>query len=202
VNVVFDLDGTLVDSLAGVECSMRHAAGARQLPPMRHLMGPPLVKMLPQIWPDLAGDELEQIATRFREHYNVEGCLQSLLYPGVAETLQQLNRAGVSMFVLTNKRLAPSRTIIEKLGIAQFFRALIAPDVREPAFTAKPDAAEFLQREYNLEPQSTWMIGDGADDLLAARRCGFAFAAAGWGYGNVAADTVVNSFSDIPRIVL
>ncbi|HEV3410515.1 MAG TPA: HAD hydrolase-like protein, partial [Chthoniobacterales bacterium] len=158
-NLIFDLDGTLVDSLGGIEASARHAAGtclpARELPSMRELIGPPIAKMFETLWPELPPDELKRLVGCFREHYDTEGCLLSQLYPGVRETLAALKEKEAVLFVLTNKPRYASRMILEHLGIWPYFTDLVSPDSREPAFRAKREGAQYLQKKYGLEPAAT-----------------------------------------------
>lgn len=189
-NLIFDLDGTLVDSLGGIEASTRHAlAGCipgRALPPLRDLVGPPIAQMFARAWPDLRPQEIERLVTYFRQHYDAEGCLASELYPGVRETLRELADRGAQMFVLTNKPRHASTVILEHLGIASHFVALVSPDSQEPALRAKAEGAQLLEVKYALDPASTMVIGDGLDDEQAANACGFAFLVAAYGYGSAA----------------
>lgn len=108
-SIIFDLDGTLVNSLSGIEASARYAVEKclpeRKLPALRELIGPPIATMLAMLWPDLDQDRLKAVVTAFREHYDVQGCLLSELYPNVAETLDHLRHCGLRLFVLTNKPL-------------------------------------------------------------------------------------------------
>ncbi len=210
-SIIFDLDGTLVDSLPGIEASTRYALERRSLamefPPIRSVIGPPIAKMFAQLWPNLASDELAQLVGSFREHYDGDGCLLSLLYPGARETLCALKERGADLFVLTNKPAQASRTILAHLDILRFFEEVVSPDVCHPPFLTKSDGGRYLQKKHALEPVSTFLVGDGADDLATAQSCGFTFVAAGYGYGSVAGDEsgnwpVAKTFPDIMDIVV
>ncbi len=212
-NIIFDLDGTLVDSLAGIESSARYAADKtfkepRLIPPMRELIGPPIAKMFSKLWPDLTGEESTELLRNFRLHYDSEGCLLSELYPGVRETLARLFAREVSMFVLTNKPLEASRKILGSLGILSRFRDVVAPDSLTPAYSAKVDGAKYLRGRFELDPSATVIVGDGRDDYQSAEACGFAFILAAYGYGSLAscgdsADlTAVKTFPRIESLVL
>lgn len=189
-HLICDLDGTLVDSLPGIECSTRHAL-AKCLPgvvapPMRDVVGPPIAKMFAQLWPQLPCDELDCLLAAFRQHYNEEGCLASVCYPGVRETLSELRKREVEMFVLTNKPLAPTQTILRHTGIEEFFAGVVSPDTAEPSYLTKSAAAKALRDVHALAPASTAIVGDGLDDAAAAAACGFAFFLAAYGYGSAA----------------
>ena len=200
-NLIFDLDGTLVDSLPGLEasitCALQQCLPGRVLPPMREHVGPPIAVMLARVYPELSTGELDTVVQAFRSHYNAEGCRTSLLYPGVSETLQQLQQTGASMFVLTNKPSVPTRSILEQTGILGHFRAVVSADSVQPAYASKTAAAQALAAEHELDPGVTVLVGDGADDARAAEACGFAFVLARYGYGSAAAAKVGNAVAAI-----
>ncbi|MEP6810415.1 MAG: HAD hydrolase-like protein [Chthoniobacterales bacterium] len=211
-NVVFDLDGTLVDSLPGIETSLQwavtHCLPGRTLSSIRDYIGPPLPTMLARFWPDLPEEELERAVATFREHYDAEGCRKSVLFPGVAQTLATLEAAGIQMFVLTNKRTRPTMKIVELTDIRRYFRAVISPDSVAPPFPTKAAGALALRDKYGLDAAGTLLVGDGTDDGEAAAAAGFRFVAAGYGYGRAAERmegapfAQLKTFSDLERIVL
>lgn len=211
VNAIFDLDGTLVDSLPGIEASTRFAlercAPELDLPDLRSLIGPPIASMFARCWPNLPTVKMDALVAAFRQHYDSAGCLMSQLYPEVLDTLSTLNARGLTLFVLTNKPLAPARRILEHRGTLPFFREVISPDSTTPPFTRKAEGARLLRRRFELEPGSTLLLGDGMDDLEAAAECGYTFAIAAYGYGSATRDpraelTRVERFPDIGHILL
>ena len=206
-NFIFDLDGTLVDSLPGIEASIQHALDrclpGRAMPSIREQVGPPIAVMLARIYPELQPAELDELVRAFREHYNAEGCRGSVLYPGVTETLHELHGRGASMFVLTNKPSVPTRMILDRAGILSLFLDVVSPDAVTPSFATKPAAAQHLAAQRALRSDETVVIGDGIDDAAAAACCSFAFVIAGYGYGSAAsgkpaeAIAVIDSFREI-----
>lgn len=209
--IVFDLDGTLVDSLAGIECSLRWAVGqsltGRSFESLRPFIGPPIHLLAKRLWPDLGDDEVARVAGAFREHYDNEGCRETALFEGVAETLGRLAEKGIALFVLTNKPLRPSLAILEATGIRRHFRGIVSPDTRTPRFDRKSEGALWLRQEYDLQPMTTWLVGDGVDDAEAAEAAGFCFIAAAYGYGGVEARSEfrpwarIESFPELERHV-
>ena len=207
-NVIFDLDGTLVDSLPGIESSVRTAIrsvlpGVR-MPDLKAVIGPPIATMFARLWPDLDPEKMALLVAAFRSHYAEKGCLDSLPFPGVPETLSRLHAAGMPLFVLTNKPAAPTKMILGALRMEEFFAGVLAPDSPESRFASKPDGALALMRRFALSPDQTTLVGDGADDAAAANACGFRFIAAAYGYGPAAATAAirVEKFSDIERYLL
>lgn len=210
--ILFDLDGTLIDSLAGIETSLRLAAERclprRAFPDIRRAIGPPIKGLLSRLWPELSDDQLQEMAAAFRGHYDTEGCRESRLFEGVAQTLATLQEQEIDMFVLTNKPLRPTLTILQLTGLESRFRAIISPDSSDPPFPVKSAGAVHLQQRYDLRPDSTFVVGDGMDDVEAAAACGFGFILAAYGYGNaigrenLAAVLTLETFSEIERLVL
>ena len=120
-NVVFDLDGTLVQSLEGIEESARVALSrvmpGEELPGLRSLIGPPLGQMFATLWPTLSSERLALLMAEYRAHYDSVGCLRSRPYPRVPEVLSHLHRTGMRLFVLTNKTITPAGKILAHLGL-------------------------------------------------------------------------------------
>ena len=205
-NVIFDLDGTLVDSLTGIEQSVRAAITLVlpevPMPDLRAVIGPPIATMFARLWPELAPETMERLVAEFREHYVSTGCLASRPFPGVPETLSQLHSGGRRLFVLTNKPAAPTRKILGHLALQRFFTAAHSPDSVTLPFSSKPDGARLLMRAFGLEPETTALVGDGADDAASADSCGFRFIAAGYGYGNPVSKDRIEKFSEIVPVLL
>lgn len=210
-NAIFDLDGTLVNSLPGITASASYAVRTvlpnRSVPDLAAHIGPPIAIMFARLWPELSTLQIESLVGAFRQHYDSEGCLNSETYPDVTPTLERLQMADLRMFVLTNKPLAPTRRILEHTKLTGYFRDVICPDSFEAPFSRKTDGARALARRHDLSPEETVIVGDGIDDAAAANECGFSFIAAAYGYGNAASElplnsSVVNFFLEIGRVVL
>lgn len=187
---IFDLDGTLVDTLPGIETSARAAVQAvmpgAQLPPLAPLIGPPLVGMFRVALPAATPEQLEALAAAFRKHYDSEGWRNSLPYPGISEVLGELNRRAVFCCVATNKRRIPALQIVDHLGWHRVMRETLTFDMRQPPFPEKGEMVRLLLERYSLEPARTVMVGDATNDQDAARANRMPFAWASWGYGKVA----------------
>jgi phosphoglycolate phosphatase len=205
-HVVFDLDGTLVDSLPGIAASLRVAldkhAEEEIVPDLRRFIGPPIGRMIPALWPHLPAEACEKVLRDFCDHYDTQGCLLSVPYPGVATTLSRLQRNGLMLYVLTNKRLAPTETLVRALGWDDLFVELVTPDARTPTYSGKTEAGWAFAQRRGLEGPSCLLVGDSVDDLAAAVQCGFTFVHAAYGYGGpVATAYAIDGFADIERFV-
>lgn len=207
-SAVFDLDGTLIHSLPGIQHSA-HVAIAKVVPglgapDLSSVIGPPIRVMFQSLWPHLQPVVIDALVNEFRAHYLSEGCLLSVVYPEVFETLSKLKVAGLSMFVLTNKPTAPTKKILDYLGLATFFNATLSPDSPNSPFRTKVEGALSMMDRFGLVSRQTVLVGDGTDDLEAASACGFPFIAAAYGYGSAASLSVTRAekVSDIASFLL
>jgi phosphoglycolate phosphatase len=205
-SIFFDLDGTLVDSIPGIQSSVEHAFGVLGLvgaaPNMRTIIGPPIRTMFAEALPDFPIETLDSLASAFRDHYNEHGYLESPMYPGVDETLDRLHRAGFEIGVVTNKPTVPTRRILDMHGISGLFCSVFSPDATTPAF---PDKAAMLRAAF-AEIKTIGIrvyVGDSPEDARAADEANVAFCAAAYGYGGVArqvsvpAESCIASFPDL-----
>ncbi len=200
-NLIFDLDGTLVDSSAGIEASIRYAVAGTfpslVIPPIDRFIGPPIAQMFAQMWPNFVAAELDRLVAAFRQHYDAHGSAESRLYPRVRETLDVLRESGAAMFVLTNKPFRATRNILKQTAIADFFEEIVSPDAVDPSFASKSAGAEYLRERHRLDHARTVVIGDGRDDATAAKECGFAFILARYGYGAAATEETSAAFASL-----
>jgi len=202
--ILFDLDGTLLDSLPGIEASARYAAETcmpeRRVPSLRSLIGPPIGVIFALLWPDLEAERLNRLVNAYRQHYDAQGCLLSELYPGAVQTLDYLRGRGLRLFVLTNKPIAPTSRILKHTGILPVFTDIVSPDSVQPPFKSKTDGALMLRGRFHLDPHRTLLVGDGVDDAQAAAACGYAFLAVGYGYGEAAAHAGLTKLAELKRL--
>lgn len=185
--ILFDLDGTLIDSAPGIlSCfaAVLDEAGIKPLVPLDDsLIGPPLRKTI-QI---LTGIEepavLDSLTERFKSHYDTSGYLETRVYKGVEELLALLHRSGIPLAIATNKRRSPTLRILRHLGWEGYFMLVGSLDTPTPAHPDKASLLGAMLLELHLPPSTTLYVGDKHDDALAAAANGMPFTAAAWGYG-------------------
>jgi phosphoglycolate phosphatase len=180
-----DFDGTLVDSSDGILRSLQkcieRAGLAVLVEPSRALIGPPLRSMIATV----VGPDLESIAiieSAFRSEYDGHGYLLTNPYPGMGDALQTLRARGVSLHIVSNKRLIAVRQILDTLGWNGYFASVWTLDSTAGA-ASKSDVLAKLLAQLAVPLDSAIMVGDTLDDRLAAEASGMAFAWASWGYG-------------------
>ena len=185
--IVFDLDGTLIDSrhdLAGAVNYMRGSMGLEALSAERvvSFVGNGIINLVRRSVADAEVD-FDEALRRMKRYYADHLVDTTCLYPGVSAGLKELKESGITLAVLSNKPTAASAKILDRLGVAGFFSDIIGGDGNYP-LKPEPDALLALQAKYGFDASSCWMFGDHYTDLEAARRAGFRRALARYGFGD------------------
>ena len=186
-DLVFDLDGTLIDSAPSILASMQAAfdeAGITPAAPLTPaLIGPPLAQTLRALLPDAQAHALPGLVEGFKRHYDTSGYRQAHVYPGVQDMLQALGGLPVRLHIATNKRIAPTRLIVEHLGWNTRFAGVYALDFYSPALVHKAAMLQRLRQALAGTGPAPLYVGDRAEDAEAAQASGMPFLWAAWGYG-------------------
>lgn len=185
--IVFDLDGTLIDSrhdLAGAVNYMRGSMGLEPLSAERvvSFVGNGIINLVRRSVADAEVD-FDEALRRMKRYYADHLVDTTCLYPGVSAGLKELKESGITLAVLSNKPTAASAKILDRLGVAGFFSDIIGGDGNYP-LKPEPDALLAFQAKYGFDASSCWMFGDHYTDLEAARRAGFRRALARYGFGD------------------
>lgn len=185
--IVFDLDGTLIDSrhdLAGAVNYMRGSMGLEPLSAERvvSFVGNGIINLVRRSVADAEVD-FDEALRRMKRYYADHLVDTTCLYPGVSAGLKELKESGITLAVLSNKPTAASAKILDRLGVAGFFSDIIGGDGNYP-LKPEPDALLALQAKYGFDASSCWMFGDHYTDLEAARRAGFRRSLARYGFGD------------------
>ncbi len=185
--VIFDLDGTLIDSAASIATSLRYAFEKVGVQPIRtidrELIGPPLKETILALVPPTESNLVDEVAGQFKAHYDGEGCLQASPYEHIPWMVAYLRGRGFRTFVATNKRAIPTRKIIEHLRWVDQFDGVYALDSFEPPLEHKAQLLERILVSARLDNQSCVYVGDRHEDFLAADANQIAFIFVPWGYG-------------------
>jgi phosphoglycolate phosphatase len=203
--IVFDLDGTLVDSVPDLLASANRVMAARGLLPFSRADIVPmigdgagvLVKRLLAARDQVAGPA---DFNDFLADYMAHAAIETQPYPDVPETLQRLLDTGWRLAVCTNKPAAPARAVLDALDLTRFFTTIGGGDTYP---VRKPDPAHLLNviRDAGADPSAALMVGDHHNDLAAAAGAGIPSIFASWGYGSGAEATAsAERFADIPGL--
>ena len=209
--VVFDLDGTLADTVGDLTAALNRTLADLDLPPfmphdVRGMLGEGLGKLLDRglARHDVALDrrKREAMFAQLVAHYAAAPCEHAALYPGARDTLVALSEAGIDCGVLTNKHEPIAHDVLRGLGIASAFRAVRGS---ESGFPRKPHPAGLLHLVETLgaTPETTMLVGDSATDLKTGRAAGLqAVVLVTFGYSvtpvtELGADWVINHLHEL-----
>lgn len=207
--LIFDLDGTLIDSkqdlIHSVNAMLRelgHADLSEEV--ISGYIGHGAPRLVARAIGDGSTEEEQQRALEFfLKYYELHKMDTTHAYPGVAETLEKL--AGLPMAVLTNKPVRMSKRILDAMGFSRYFRAIYGGNSFE---TKKPDplGANTILKELSAEPQEALMVGDSDVDVRTARNTGMLAAAVNYGFGvhdreAYPADIYLERFEELVSII-
>ena len=211
--VLFDMDGTLLDTAPDFIAICQAMRAARELPPtdeqrVRDVISGGAKAMIQASFdlpPEAAG--FEALRLEFLERYQ-QGCaVHSHLYEGMAQLLADIEQANLIWGVVTNKPLRFAEPIMQQLGLAERSAVLICPD---HVTRSKPDPEPLLLacRKLDLDPASVLFVGDDLRDIESGRDAGTRTAAVRYGYihpndnpDHWGADVVVDHPSDLRRVL-
>ncbi len=181
--LIFDLDGTLIDTSKDITEALNHALRPFGYPPLtedrtRKLVGDGISRLIEKVIGE-GKEEFEKIRDGFLEYYSKHIADHSVPYPHVVETLKMLE--GYKKAVVTNKREELARDLLKRLGMIGFFDMVVGPDT---AGKSKPSAAPVLYvlEQLGVDATEALMIGDGPTDIKAAHGAGVSAVAVGYGY--------------------
>jgi phosphoglycolate phosphatase len=182
--VIFDLDGTLLDTAPDLYKALRDTLReyGKEAPTFeefrKHIGGGAFGFLEPFLPPDL----LEEALLKLRKHYLEKYlCVETEPFDGIVETLKALKKSGVKLAVATNKITEGANRVLEKTGLIEFFELVVGRDL-PPAHKPSPKHLLFISDALGVKPSHSVMVGDRSDDVLAALEGGFLSAYALWGY--------------------
>jgi phosphoglycolate phosphatase len=187
--VLFDLDGTIVDSAPGITESLAYTYERMGLPvpspaKMLEWVGPPIMDS----FRDLAGldpEESERALEIYREHYLGTGAAFSPAYPGVLSALRAIAGAGIPLSLATSKPETTARAMLEHLGIDDVFTEITGASADETRSAKKDVVAEALRRltANGFDLTRPVMVGDRRHDVEGAAENDVPTIVVTWGYG-------------------
>jgi phosphoglycolate phosphatase len=208
--ILFDLDGTLLDSLPGIAFSVQEACRMVGLPEpkihLRSLLGPPIRTILSRAVETDDPALMDQLEQAFRISYDTEGWRKTSCFEGAQGTLEMMKAGGHRLFVVSNKPRLISLKILEHEGLLPLFEQIYTRDSRLPAWT-KREMLQTLISEHDISCSDCLMVGDTMEDAMAAAATGIRFAYMTHGYGELISTPSIpiayklDSFSQFAQLI-
>ena len=187
-SVLFDLDGTLVDSKRGVIDCLRHAVAAAGIEPpspaeMNWCVGPPLRSVFERLLSSNEPGLIEKTHATYINHYEKDGIFKARVFDGVIEMLDRLYQRDLRLFVVTSKLALTAQRMVRTLDLNSFFDSVIGAEV-DGRLAEKTKSVAFALRRENLSLASTAMVGDREQDMAGARHNRVFGIGVEYGYGS------------------
>ncbi|MDY0117850.1 MAG: HAD family hydrolase [Sulfurimonadaceae bacterium] len=206
--VIFDMDGTLIDSKKDITCSVNYVRQEiYKLTPLTEQFIVEAINMHERNLPRLfyATETYEKRARNlFESHYFEQCILNPYLYEGIEQTLESLLASGVKMSVATNAPTQFAQRMLEHLGVAKQFDVIIGADM-VPEAKPSPLMLDYILDKYKFDKNNhkAWMVGDNSKDMLSAKNAGIDSVFATWGFTPIAEHhTVIAKPQELLKIVL
>jgi phosphoglycolate phosphatase len=205
--IMFDLDGTLVDTSQDITNALNYAVEPFALKKLTvrdtvKMIGEGVTRLIERVCGEDRKDLKEIVIGRFLDYYSNHLTDHSVLYPKVTKTLETLHE--YRKVVISNKRENLSRELLEKLQLLRCFDLIIGSDTTPEK---KPSAVPLIHaiEKCNVIPEEAVMVGDSKFDVEAGKRAGVKTIAVTYGYGEkrdlLEADYVIDSIDALPLIL-
>lgn len=202
--IIFDLDGTLVDSSIDINNALNYAIEPYDLQKLTvektiSLIGEGLTKLVERLLGEDRKDILPKVLKRFIDHYSAHLTDHTKAYPGVRETLEGLS--GYKKAVISNKREFLSKRLLEDLDLAVYFDSILGSD---SAGEKKPSPKPLLKvmEILSCSPDETLIVGDSNFDIEAGKAAGIKAIAVSYGYKKIEilkdADHIIDDMRELP----
>ncbi len=203
--IIFDLDGTLVNSVVDITNALNYAVEPFKLERMTvekttAMVGEGLTRLVEKMLGPEGEGLKRDVLDRFIQYYSGHMADFTRAYPGVRETLEAL--AGRRKAVISNKRESLSRRLLEKLGLVSYFDVIFGSD---SAGEKKPSPKPVLKalELFGMQPDAAVIVGDSRYDIEAGRAADILTVAVSYGYGDVAslegADVIIGDIRELPQ---
>ncbi len=205
-NIIFDLDGTLIDSAPGIVEAFSYAFKkiykVQNTVDIKSLIGPPINEVLFAVNGETNQRVINEFVSEFKSQYDSVSFKKSRIYDNAIEMLEILKNNKIALFIATNKRELPTRLILDHLKLSNYFKGVYCPDSIENIFENKSKLVHSLISTFNLTRSETLFIGDTTHDGLAAESNGLDFALFNNGYGHHGNPTyIIENFNTILNIL-
>ncbi len=211
---IFDLDGTLVETLPDIHAVLADLFAEEGLAvpdpeQVRRMIGDGarmlLVRALETAGRDTTEEAIDRLHRRFVALYERHPCRYSAPFPGAVDCLRHLRERGVRLGVCTNKPQRASEQLLDALGLASYFSVVIGGD-RAVRRKPDPEHPRAVLAALGENARHGLMIGDSRNDLLAARAAGLPCVLVRHGYGPdpadaLGADRVIDDLSELPPLL-
>jgi len=214
--VIFDLDGTLIDSAPDLRTACnkvlaQYGCRAITIEETMTFVGNGAAKLMERAFratgkgADLDPVQIDHLTTAFLQFYEGHEADETRIYEGVVSTLQKLQKKGLRLALCTNKPSRPTLNLLKDLGLADFFEVVVGGDELEHKKPHPQMICHVLER-MQLSACEAIMVGDSPNDIEAAKQASMSNVAVSYGYRKIpveelGANIVIDRFCDLPGVI-
>ncbi|MCU9533834.1 HAD-IA family hydrolase [Streptococcus sp. CSL10205-OR2] len=181
--LLFDLDGTLVNSSKGIINAFQYTIKALDLPThsneqLLKFIGPPLEETFRKFY--TTSQDIDIAVKTFREYYNKKGVYEAELYSGILTLLNDLKKSTHQIYVTTSKNQPMANLMLENLKIKDYFNGVYGA---LPERYHKADVIGFAIKSHDLDKKQTIIVGDTKYDMIGGKKTGIKTIGVTWGFG-------------------
>lgn len=170
-SILFDLDGTLIDSERDIVLSLKEAYQSLnlKLDVDKIIIGPTLEEIIKILSPEADEALRHSIITEFRKNYLSSSYTNTVTYQGVIKTLDLLKKQNKRLFIATNKPEKGSERVLNTLHLTDYFEFVGTPDCIAGRILSKTEIIAHILSTYQLDASKTLMVGDTVPDMIAGK---------------------------------
>ncbi|MBO5374338.1 MAG: HAD-IA family hydrolase [Clostridia bacterium] len=210
--VLFDLDGTIIDSGEGVTNSVAYALEkfgivVEDKHTLECFIGPPLIYSFMTFY-GFDEQKANKAIEYYREYYTEKGIFEGYIYDGIEALLKKLKKAEKTVILATSKPEIFAKRILDKAGLSKYFDYIAGASLDEKTRTTKIEVLDYVIKECKIDTESAIMIGDRFYDIEGARAFGIPCVAVLYGYGSAEefkkyeAEYIVDKAENIAEILI
>lgn len=184
--ILFDLDGTIIDSAESILSSFDKVFQKYEISPLKkldkHIIGPPLNETFINLIEKPSDKLINSMVEDFKFFYDQEDYKLSRLFPEILECLKLLKNQKKILIIITNKRKAPTKKIIELLNLDEFFNSSYSLDSFNPKMKSKSNVIKEVLSLERIDKKKAIYVGDRIEDGEASNKNNIEFIMVPWGY--------------------
>jgi phosphoglycolate phosphatase len=209
--VLFDLDGTIINSFEGIAKSVQYALQkcgivVEDLEQLRCFIGPPIMESF-QKWYGFSYEQAAEATAYYRERYRPIGLLECELYPGVEACIRELKEDGLLVGLASSKPETFCRQILDNFHLLDLFDEVVGSSMDGRIETKEQVLQEVLRRWSEIPREEMCLVGDTLFDLNGAKQIGIDCIAVRYGFGDAeemkknGAVAICDTLTDLPEMV-
>lgn len=209
--ILFDLDGTLIDSSEGVTKCAKFALESEGITVEDHnelkfFIGPPLMHTFQKVY-GFSEEKARELTTTYRSRYGPIGIYECMLYPGVEECIKKLKEMGYAIGMASSKPEVSCNVILEHFGLSDLFDEVVGSTLDGRIDTKEEVLAELFQRWSHIPKEEVCLIGDTVFDAKGAKEIGIPCIGVTFGFGTKeemqaeGVTTFVDKMEELPEVI-